>query len=204
MTGTRDDVEVVERETVFQGYFRMDRYRVRHRLFAGGWSDVITREVLERGHAVSLLPYDPERDEVVLIEQFRAGALAAGTDPWLLECVAGIIESGEQSEDVARRECIEESGLRVTGLLRIGRMLVSPGAVSESIEMFVGRVDTTDAGGIHGLAHEHEDIRVSVHGIPEIRGMLDGGRIVVSHTIAALQWLLLNRDSVRSAWLGPA
>ena len=119
------DVKVVERATPFQGYFRLDHYRLKHRLFEGGWSGEMSREVFERGHAVAVLPYDPDRDEVVLIEQFRPGAYAAlasewfddGASPWLVECVAGIIDKGENPDDVARRELIEEPGvLAATGL----------------------------------------------------------------------------------------
>ena len=200
MVGKRSDVDVIERETVFQGYFRVDRYRLRHRLFAGGWSDEMTREVFERGHAVTVLPYDPVRDEVVLIEQFRSGAFASGRDPWLVECVAGIIENGETPEDVARREVVEETGLRVSDLWPMRGMFVSPGAVTEFIELFLGRVDSTGAGGIHGLDHEHEDIRVFTCPMSEALGMLESGRVVDCHTVVSLQWLALHRDEVRSRW----
>ena len=157
MVGKRSDVGVIERETVFQGYFRVDRFRLRHKLFAGGWSSEMSREVFERGHAVTVLPYDPARDEVVLIEQFRPGAFAAGKNPWLIECVAGIIEDGEMPEDVAYREIVEETGLSVSDQWHMLGMFVSPGAVTEFIELYLGRVDARDAGGVHGLARKiHE------------------------------------------------
>src|SRR5512143_2878914 len=106
----KSDIEIVERRIGYRGYFRLDVYRLRHRLHEGGWSDVISREVLERGHAAAALLYDPARDAVVMIEQFRVGALAAGRAPWLCELVAGIIETGETPIDVARREALEEAG----------------------------------------------------------------------------------------------
>ena len=109
----RDDVEVLDRKTVCQSYFRIDRYRLKHRLFGGGWSAPVMREVFERGHSCACLLYDPKADVVILIEQFRAGAFAAGMGPWLIECVAGIIDEGETPEDVARRESGQECGCTV-------------------------------------------------------------------------------------------
>ena len=200
MVGKRSDVEVIERKTVFQGYFRVDRFRLRHKLFAGGWSSEMSREVFERGHAVTVLPYDPARDEVVLIEQFRPGAFAAGKNPWLIECVAGIIEDGEMPEDVAYREIVEETGLSVSDLWHMLGMFVSPGAVTEFIELYLGRVDARDAGGVHGLDHEHEDIRVFKCAFGKALDMLDDGRIIDCHTVTSLHWLALHRDEVRARW----
>ncbi|MCY4499141.1 MAG: NUDIX domain-containing protein [Rhodospirillaceae bacterium] len=194
------DVEVIARDTVFQGTFRVDRYRLKHRTFAGGWSEELSREVFERKHAAALLPYDPVRDEVVLIGQFRAGAYAAGRDPWLIECVAGLIEGGETPEDVARRETLEESGLKLLGLERIGGIFASPGAVSEFVDIFLGRVDAAGAGGLHGLDREHEDIRVFACPVHEAIDLLSEGHILVGHTVVALQWLAIHRDDVRQRW----
>src|ERR1700679_3179071 len=101
---TPDDYEILERKTVCQSYFRIDRYMLKHRLFGGGWSAPVMREVFERGHSVAALFYDPHADAIVVIEQFRAGAFAAGVGPWLVECVAGIMDEGETPEQVARRE----------------------------------------------------------------------------------------------------
>ena len=196
-----DDVNVLRQETVFQGYYRVDRYHLKHRRHDGGWTETMIREVFERGHAVAVLPYDPIRDEVVLIEQFRIGAYAAGVGPWLLEVVAGIIDAGETLEAVARRETREEAGLEVQDLRPIASFMLSQGAVSETVQLFCGRVDAADAGGIHGLDHEHEDIKVSTVRFAEIRPFLDQGRISNAVALIALQWLLLNRDSVRELWL---
>lgn len=200
MIGKRRDVEVIARDTVFQGRFRVDRYRLRHRKFAGGWSEEMSREVFDCRHAAALLPYDPARDEVVLIEQFRIGAYAAGNEPWLIECVAGLAEDGETPEDVARRETFEETGLEPRDLERIGGFFVAPGAVSEFATVFLGRVDATGAGGLHGLDRENEDIRVSARPFGEAIDLLNRGRIVVAHTVVALQWLALHRDDVRERW----
>lgn len=209
---TRDDVEVVSRDVVFQGYFRVDRYRLRHALFAGGWSKPMQREVFERGHAVAVLPYDPVLDRVVLLEQFRIGALAAidspwladGQSPWLLEIVAGVIDPGEQPADVALREAREEAGCVVEALLPIATVLVSPGVLSETIRIFCGRVDAGAIGGIHGLVDEHEDLRVFTAAPDEAFQWLDEGRIVNATTVIALQWLRLSHGRVRTLWGGSA
>ena len=199
---SRDDVETIESETVWKGFFRMDRLRLRHRLFAGGWGRPITREVFERGHAAALLPYDPVRDEVVLIEQFRIGALTAGIGPWLVEIVAGIIEDGETAEDVVRRETMEEAGCEVTDIAPVMDVFTTPGGSSERIAIFLGRVDSLGVGGIHGLADEGEDIRVFTESLDAALSRLANGDITNVIAVLALQWLAMNRDELRRRWLG--
>lgn len=198
---TRDDAEILDLETVWKGFFRIDRLRLRHRLFAGGWGQPITREVFERGHAAALLPYDPVRDEVVLIEQFRAAALTAGAEPWLVEIVAGIIEDGETAEDVVRRETVEEANCEVTEVVPIMDVFTTPGGSSERIAIFVGRVDSQGVGGIHGIADEGEDIRVFTESLDAALERLANGGIVNIIAVAALQWLALNREELRRKWL---
>jgi len=194
------DVEILDKSEQYKGYFRINRYRLRHRLYAGGWSGELQRELFERGHAVGVLPYDPAADSVVLIEQFRIGALVAGMGPWLTEVVAGIIEEGEAPEEVARRETREEAGIEVMDLMPICRYLVSPGGSSESVILFCGRVDSRGAGGIHGLAAEHEDIKVDVVPYAEAMRRLEEGDFTNAISIIALQWLALHRGRVRTAW----
>jgi ADP-ribose pyrophosphatase len=195
-----DGVELLGKSERYSGFFRINGYRLRHRLFAGGWSGVIEREVFERGHAVGVLPYDPVADSIVLIEQFRIGALIAGMSPWLIEVVAGIIEEGEAPEEVARRETLEEAGLEIQALMPMCRYLVSPGGSSESVLLYCGRVDSRGAGGLHGLVEEHEDIRVDRLPYEEAMRLLEEGRVTNSVSLIALQWLALHRDRVRAAW----
>jgi len=197
---TRDDVDILESSTVWQGFFRVDRLRLRHRLFAGGWSRPIVREVFERGHAAAILPYDPVRDEVVLIEQFRIGALTAGAEPWLIESVAGIVEEGESPEDVVRREIAEEAGCTALDILPVMDVFTTPGGSSERISIFCGRVDAAGVGGIHGLDGEGEDIRVFAE-TPEaaLQRVADGSVRNIT-AVAALQWLALNKAAVRARW----
>ena len=195
-----EKAELVEHVLAFQGYFKVGRYFFRHTLFQGGQSPVISREVFERGHAAGVLPYDPVRDEVVLIRQFRAGSYVAGRHPWNWEAVAGIIEEGETPEEVVRREAGEEAGVEIGDLIPIHDLMLSPGAMSESCKVFLGRVDTTAAGGVFGLESEGEDILVKVVPFADARAMLDRGEIDNAVAIIALQWLALHRDEVRSRW----
>jgi len=195
-----DDVEIIDKSLRYKGFFEIVSYRFRHRLFAGGWSGEIQREVFERGQAVGVLPYDPAADAVVLIEQFRIGALVARMAPWQTEIVAGIIEEGEKIEDVARREAEEEAGAAVGELIPIFRYLVSPGGASESVQLYCGRVDSRGLGGFHGLADENEDIRVWVQSADDALAALDAGKIGNAVTIIALQWLALNRERLRTLW----
>lgn len=195
-------VDLIDKRTVFDGYFQILRYRLRFSLHEGGMSEAVDREVFERGQVAAVLPVDPIRDLVVLIEQFRIGPYAVGWDPWLLEGVAGIIEKGESAEQVAKRETREEAGCEVADLVPIMRYLSSPGACTETVALFCGRVDASVAGGVHGLDEEHEDIKVAVYGIDEAIGMLNAGKIVNGKTIIALQWLALNYPQLKQRWLG--
>ena len=194
--------EILDQSSGYRGFFRLEKYRLRHELFAGGWSAEMVRECLERGHAVAVLLYDPERYQLVLLEQFRVGAVEFPGGPWLLEIVAGIIDHpGETTEEVARRETVEEAGCELLDLMPIRQYLVSPGGTSESITLFCGRVDaSTVIPGIRGVAAEHEDIRVHVVSRAAALELLDSGRINSAAPIIALQWLELNRMKLLERW----
>jgi ADP-ribose pyrophosphatase len=194
------NVEVVEKTTPYEGYSRIDVYRLRHKRFDGGWTEVMSRELFERGPAAVVLPYDPARDTVVLIEQFRIGAYAAGLAPWLIEPVAGIIERGETPEEVVRREAIEEAGCEITDLEPIGPVLSSPGICSEVLHLYCGRVDSASVGGIHGLEHEHEDIRAFTLPLDTALERLARGEYIKAITVMTLQWLALNRERLKKKW----
>ncbi len=199
--------EIIDQSVGYSGFFRLEKYRLRHELFAGGWSADISRECLERGHAVAVLLYDPDADRVVLLEQFRVGALAFPGGPWLLEIVAGIMDDpAETVEEVARRETTEEAGCELLDLLPVCCYLVSPGGTSESITLFCGRVDTTTIQDqVRGIASEHEDIRLHIVSRTEALALLHTGRINSAAPIIALQWLELNRAMLLERWgLPPA
>ncbi len=197
---TEDDVDIIAREAGYDGYFRIDRYRLKHRLFAGGWGQELQRELFERGHVVAVLPYDPVRDEIVLIEQFRIGAYSAGMGPWISEIVAGVIDAGQEPDDVARRETHEETGLEIEDLIPVCRYLSSPGASTETVRLYCARVDATAAAGIHGHADEGEDIRVYTLPFAEMRARLAAAEYDNALTIIGLQWLVLNREDLRRRW----
>ena len=181
-------------QVLFSKYFRLEELSLSHELFEGGYSNIFTREIFERGSVVALLPYDPERRTVVLIEQFRAGAIGDEKTPWLLECVAGVIEEGESEEQVAIRESHEEAGCEVKKLHQISRYYVSPGGTTELCTLYCGIIDSEGIGGIHGLDHENEDIRVEVVDADSAYAMVRDGRVKSSATIIALQWLELNEQ----------
>jgi ADP-ribose pyrophosphatase len=195
------DIEIVDATMIFERYLRIDTFRFRHRLFSGEWSAPRSYDVLRRGQAVAIVLYDPDRDSVVLVEQFRLPALLAGSSPWQLEAAAGVIDTDETPEAVAIRETREETGLGLIGEpIVIQRYLPSAGGSDESVVLFCGRVDATLAEGVHGLPEEHEDIRVVVKTLREIEAMLDAGAIENGHTLIALYWLLRHREWLRPLW----
>ncbi|WP_414164880.1 ADP-ribose diphosphatase [Superficieibacter sp. BNK-5] len=200
VTYTKNDIEIIARETLYSGFFSLDLYRFRHRLFNGEMSGEVRREIFERGHAAVLLPFDPVRDEVVLVEQIRIAAYDSSESPWLLELVAGMIEEGESVEQVARREAVEEAGLDVGRVKKFMSYLASPGGTSERLSLMVGEVDATTAEGIHGLADENEDIRVHVVSREQAYQWVEEGKIDNAASVIALQWLQLHYQELMNEW----
>lgn len=194
-------VEILGTEEIRAGFLRIKSFHLRHSLFAGGMGPVLRRDRLEGLGAASVLLYDPRRDEVALLEQFRIGALDMSSDgtasgAWLLETVGGHIGHGETAAAVARRESLEEAGCELLGLIPICRFFVSPGISDEVISLFCGLVDTTSLGGVHGLEPEGEDIRVQVMDAQAAIAELYQGRANSTSIIIALQWLAMNRHGL--------
>ena len=189
----RMDFELLEREVKYQGFFQVAECRVRYRLFRGGWSEPVTRELFVRGPAVAVLLYDPELAQVVLCEQFRIGAIEDDEGPWMLELVAGIIEEGESVEEVALRESQEEAGCVPARLLHIVDYLVSPGGTNEKLSIYCGLVSARGMTRFHGLEHEAEDIRLLQLDAADAFRAVRAGEINNAATIIALQWLELNQ-----------
>ena len=195
------DVEVTTQETVYQGYFRMDALTLRHKRFDGSWTQSICRELFQRGDAVAVLPWDVKEDRIVLIEQFRPGAICGADSPWMLEAVAGVVEDGESDEAVTHREAAEEAGCTMDLLLPITSYYPSPGACSEQIRLFIGRLTSAAVGEVRGVETENEDILV--HSVTRTQAitLLDAGKINNGLTIIALHWLARHGDRLRSDWL---
>jgi len=191
-----EDIKILDHKIVYNGFFRMEKYRYQHKQYQGGWSPVVEREIFERGNAVGVLLYDPERDCFVLIEQCRPGALKDKVSPWLLEIVAGMVEAGEQAQDVAYREAMEEAGCEIYQLTEMVGYWVSPGGSSEYVNLFLGLVDSSNLVAYAGLEDEHEDIKVLAISRDQVLQLLANGGISNAMALIALQWFFLNEQQL--------
>ncbi|HUB11549.1 MAG TPA: NUDIX domain-containing protein [Acetobacteraceae bacterium] len=202
------DTLIEQQQRVWDGRFPLDVVRFRHRRFDGGLSGLRTWELWRRGRAAAVLPWDPDTDQVVLIEQYRLPALAAGLDPVLVELPAGLCDNGESPETTARREMLEEMALPVTTLHPIGDFLLTPGGADELCAVFLGRVSAPpgDADGIvghGGLASENEDIRTRAWPAARAIDYALAGRFPNIVTTLGLLWLAARHDAMRAAWRTP-
>lgn len=188
----RSAVEVTSTRTMFEGFFKVSKINFRHRLFGGGWSKLIQREVFQRGEAVGVLLYDPVYHLVGLVEQIRIGALSEARGPWQFEVVAGMIPSGKTPEQVASSELQEKAGLSVDQLIPICDYLVSAGGTDEKMHMYCGLVNLAGREGIFGLEHENEDIMLHVWTYDEALAALKEGLLNSAAVTIGLQWLQLN------------
>ena len=192
---------IVSNKLLYRGFFKLYRFELKHDLFEGGESPVLTRELLDRYHAAAVLPYDPVRDELVLIEQFRIGAAEDASGPWVMEIIAGLIEPAETAEQLVHREAMEEAGCIISDVIPVHHYYSSPGSSNEKIQIYFARTETEGLGGVHGIDEEGEDIRVHVVSSDTAFDWLDQGRIDSALPIIALQWFRLNREKIRSQWL---
>jgi ADP-ribose pyrophosphatase len=194
------DVRVLEDRIVWSGHYAMRRLTLQHRRFAGGWSEPLTREIFERGDAVAVLPYDPDTDSLVMIEQFRPGAMRGDDSPWMLELIAGVVGAGERDAEVAHREAMEEAACELAELVPIATVFPSAGACTEQVRLFCGRVTSAATGGLHGLQEEGEDILVHSVTRTDALQLLAENRIPNGHTLIALQWLHIHGAALRERW----
>jgi ADP-ribose pyrophosphatase len=192
--------EIVDRTLCYQGFFRIEQIRLRHSLYNGGQSGILVRELIQRSDAVAILPYDPRLDCVLLIEQFRTGAIESPQGPWMVEIIAGLIEVGEDREQTIFREAWEEAGCELQALHHLYDYYSTPGGFKERVSLYVAKVDSSTLGGIHGRQQEGEDIRIRVVGADEAFDMISSGLITSAMPIIALQWLQLNRELLRDMW----
>lgn len=187
-----------QQEPIYEGFYRLNQLTIKHQRFNGG-TMTIKRELLDRQDAVVIMLVDFKRNEMVLIEQFRVGALRED-NPWLVEMVAGLIDTDESPEEVARREAKEEAGVKVGRVEFICRYLPSPGATNERIHLYVGEVDASAASGVHGLEDEGEDIQVVTIPLEQAYAEVNNGLINNAASIIGLQWLQLNEARLRTKW----
>ncbi|SIT66099.1 ADP-ribose pyrophosphatase [Ectothiorhodosinus mongolicus] len=192
--------KLLNQEMLYDGFFKLRRLQLSHSRFAGGEPIEVQRELLDRGHAAGVLPYDPIADRVLLIEQFRVGALESPHSPWLIEIIAGMIGPGENPQEVVRREALEEANCPLQELVHVHDYYSSPGGTSERITIYVANADLTNAGGIHGLEYEGEDIRTHVLDAEEAFELLRQQRIDNAMGVIALQWLMLHREQIQAQW----
>lgn len=197
----KDDVEILARDAAFQGFFRLERLTLRHRAYDGSWVGPVTRELFQRGTAAAVLPYDPATGRVLLVEQFRVGALDWRHSPWCLELIAGMADvDGESTPELIRREAMEEAGIELLALQEIFRYMPSPGGSDERLILFVGRADLREVGGVFGNPHEGEDIRVVSLHVDEIPALLESGRVDNAASLIALQWLQIHKSELDTRW----
>lgn len=195
-----EDVEILERRDDHRGFLRIETLELKHRRHEGGWIGPMQREVLVKDPAVGVLLFDPQRDEVVLVRQFRVGVLNEKKSPWLLELVAGMVDKGESPEQVACRECLEEADLEPQDLIKIADYYNSPGTSNERVILYCGRIDAANAGGYHGLDHEHEDIEVISLSVAEAEAAVADGIIDNAMSVIAIQWLMLHKAEICQRW----
>ena len=194
--------DLIHREALFQGYYRVDRFHIRQQLDDGSWSNVFSREVFDANkYAATVLLFDPQHDKVVMIEEFRAGPMSKGDEPFMIQVVAGTVDPGETSEAAAKREAIEEAGCEVTALQKLYSYYPCPGCVGEHVDVFVGRTVAPAEGTIAGLAHEGEHIRVLVMDAMQAISLLYSGKLRDAATLITMQWFALHHTELRSRWL---
>jgi ADP-ribose pyrophosphatase len=188
----KSDARINYKELLLDSFCHIERYCMQHKFFDDTWSQEYTRDIMIKPTVAAAIAYDPKKATVVLIEQFRVGALNNNTSPWLIEIVAGIMDKAENHEELIRREMLEETGLEIEKLIPIYDYLVTPGCSTEKVKLFCAYVDSTRAQPFCGLKEEHEDIKVHVVSAQEAFAAVRSGQINNSAAIIALQWLELN------------
>lgn len=201
MRDNTQNVKILDKTLIHDGFCHIERYTMQHLKFSGEWTEPYTREFMIKPPVAAAIPYDPKLDKVVMVEQFRIGALGQINPPWLIEVVAGIMDQNEASlEQLIHREMREEACLAIEALWEICDYLVTPGCSTEKVKLFCAKVDSTKAPEFCGLAEEQEDIRIHVFSSKEAFNMVASGKINNAAAIIALQWLELNLAKIRKEW----
>ena len=183
--------KIINKKNLYSGFFSLNKYEFSHKKHDGEWTGIVGREVFSGAHVSTLLPYDPIKKEIILIQQFRAGVLSRYDEDYLYEIVAGIIDEGENPEETARRECFEETGCEVKKIHPIQSYFPAPGSSESYYHLYLGEIQAFDGERIRGLEKENEDILVKSFKIDEVRQMLREKKIINGLTLVALQWFFL-------------
>ncbi len=194
------DWKIHQKQLVYNGHFKLTKYELSHEKYNGETTPLLHRELVERNDAVAMLAYDPITDEVVLVEQFRMGAITED-QPWLIEIVAGLIEADESPEEVVIRESQEEIGCVPSELIKIAGFYTSPGGNSEWIHLYIGKISVDELSNSGGLEEEGEDINPIVVPASDVPFILSTGEVRSAIAIIGLQWFVQNRKNIRQAWL---
>ena len=183
--------KIINKKNLYSGFFSLNKYEFTHKKHDGEWTSTVGREIFSGAHVSTLLPYDPIKKEIILIQQFRAGVLSRYDEDYLLEIVAGIIDEGENPEKTAIRECFEETGCEVKKINPIQSYFPAPGSSESYYHLYLGEIQAFDGERIKGLEKENEDILVKSFKIDEVRQMLKEKKITNGLTLIALQWFFL-------------
>lgn len=189
-----------ERKLQYAGFFSVTQYQLTHERYDGGITPLLQRELVVRSDAVAMVAYDPDADKIVLIEQFRVGAMRE-QQPWLIEIVAGLIEEGETPEQVVMRECQEEIGCKPSEIKKISEFYTTPGGHTELIHLYIGKVSVAEVSSSGGVAHEDEDIKTTIVPATDVAFMLSSGKVRSAIAIIGLQWFMINHQNIREEWL---
>ena len=184
--------KIINKINLHSGFYKMNKYEIMYQKHDGTWTDNLEREIFGGANVSALLPYDPIKDEIILLQQFRTGVISRYDDELLYEIVAGMIDENETPEESAKRECIEETGCIVKKIIPIQNYFPAPGSSESFYHVFLGEIDSIDGKKIMGLKSENEDILVKSFKINDVKKMLDEKKIKNSLTLVALQWFFLN------------
>jgi ADP-ribose pyrophosphatase len=194
------DWKIHKKKLAYDGHFKLTKYELSHEKYDGESTQALQRELVGRNDAVAMVAYDPITDEIVLVEQFRVGAMGE-EQPWLIEIVAGLIDEGESPEQVSIRESQEEIGCTPSELIKIAGFYTSPGGNSEWIHLYIGKISVDELAESGGLDEEGEDIKIIVVPASDVPYMLSTGEVRSAIAIIGLQWFVMNRENIRQEWL---
>ena len=184
--------KIVSKKNLYDGFFKMNEIILKYKKYDGTWTNSISRELFGGAQVSAVLPYDPLKKEIILIQQFRPGTISKNLDNYLIEIVAGIIDEGETPEDAAKRECFEETGCVIKKLIPIQGYFPAPGSSESFYHLFLGETETFSGTRIMGLENENEDIKVQSFKSSKVREIMQKGKILNGLTLIALQWFFLN------------